>query len=78
MALAQMYKELKLAMCRTDAVKLESILGVNEMTKEFALDLIKLLSAMESWSFSTKESLPDFLLENLNDAVAKLSEEVLK
>ena len=48
------------------------------MNKEFALDLIKLLSAMESWTFSTKESLPDFLLENLNDAVAKLSEEVLK
>ena len=48
------------------------------MDKEFALDLIKLLSALESWTFVTKESLPDFLLVNLNFAVDKLSNEVLK
>lgn len=48
------------------------------MTKEFALDLIKLLSAMESWSFSLNNRVPDFLLENLNNAVDKLSIEVLK
>jgi hypothetical protein len=35
------------------------------MTKEDALKLIKLLSAMESWAFSTKTQLPDFLHEDL-------------
>lgn len=48
------------------------------MNKEFALDLIKLLSAMESWSFSVKDGMPNFLLEDLNNAVDKLSSEVLK
>jgi hypothetical protein len=35
------------------------------MTKEQALNLIKLLSALESWSFSTKERLPDYLHDDL-------------
>ena len=48
------------------------------MNKEFALDLIKLLSAMESWSFTTKERLPDYLVEPLNLAINKLGDEVLK
>lgn len=48
------------------------------MSKEFALDLIKLLSALESWTFATKERLPDYLIEQLETAVDKLSEEVLK
>ena len=38
------------------------------MTKEQALDIIKLLSALESWSFSLKESLPDYLHEYLHKA----------
>jgi hypothetical protein len=47
------------------------------MNKEFALELIKLLSAVESWGFATTQRIPDYLVENLNDAVNKLSKEVL-
>jgi hypothetical protein len=48
------------------------------MTKEDALKLIKLLSALESWSFSAKTDLPDYLHEDLCLAVEKLEELVLK
>lgn len=48
------------------------------MTKEKALKLIKLLSAMESWAFSTKVLLPDCLHEDLSLAVEKLEKIVLK
>jgi hypothetical protein len=48
------------------------------MTKEDALKLIKLLSALESWAFSTKTDLPDYLHEDLSIAVEKLEKIVLK
>jgi hypothetical protein len=48
------------------------------MTKEELLALIRLLSALESWGFSTKERIPDYLHENLCKAVDRLSEEILK
>ena len=35
------------------------------MTKEEAVAAIKLLSAMESWAFSLKERMPDYLHEDL-------------
>jgi len=35
------------------------------MTKVQALNLIKLLSALESWSFSSKQLLPDYLHDDL-------------
>ena len=35
------------------------------MTKEDAIKLIKLLSALESWAFSTKNLLPDYLHDDL-------------
>ena len=47
------------------------------MNKAFALDLIKLLSSLESWTFTTKERLPDYLIQQLETAVDKLSKEVL-
>ena len=50
----------------------------NINNKEFLLDLIKLLSALESWSFSTKERIPDYLSDTLNNLIVKLSVEVLK
>jgi hypothetical protein len=52
--------------------------GEASMTKEDALKLIKLLSAMESWSFSVKDDLPVYLHEDLCLAVEKLEEIVLK
>jgi len=48
------------------------------MTKEEALKLIKLLSAMESWAFSTKTQLPDYLHEDLCLSVEKLEKTVLE
>jgi hypothetical protein len=48
------------------------------MSKEDALKLIKLLSAMESWSFSAKTDLPDYLHEDLCLAVERLEKIVLK
>jgi hypothetical protein len=48
------------------------------MTKEQALNLIKLLSALESWSFSTKERLPDYLHDDLCVHVKVLEEIVLE
>jgi hypothetical protein len=35
------------------------------MTKEQALNLIKLLSGIESWSFTTVNGLPDYLHDDL-------------
>jgi hypothetical protein len=48
------------------------------MTKQDALNLIKLLSALESWAFSTKNMLPDYLLDDLCVAVKKLETIVLE
>jgi hypothetical protein len=52
--------------------------GEASMSKEDALKLIKLLSAMESWAFSTKTQLPDYLHEDLCLAVEKLEKIVLE
>ena len=48
------------------------------MSKEDALKIIKLLSAMESWSFTANISLPDYLHEDLCSAVEKLDKIVLE
>jgi len=49
-----------------------------QMTKEEALKLIKLLSAMESWAFSTKTQLPDYLHEDLCRSMEVLERIVLE
>lgn len=48
------------------------------MTKEQILDTIKLLSALEAWSFANQHRLPDYLLEDLDKTIEALSAEVLK
>ena len=48
------------------------------MTKEEALKIIKLLSALESWAYSTKNSLPEYLQEDLSIAVLMLEKVVLE
>ena len=48
------------------------------MTKEQSLEIIKLLSALESWSLSFKERLPDYLLEKIATSIEVLEKEVLK
>jgi hypothetical protein len=48
------------------------------MTKEDAIKLIKLLSALESWSFSAKTDMPEYLHEDLSLALDKLEKIVLE
>ena len=48
------------------------------MSKEEALNLVKLLSALESWAFSTKTMLPDYLHDDLCVAVKKLEAIILE
>ena len=50
----------------------------NNMTKQEALNIIKLLSALESWAFSTKTMLPDYLHDDLCVTVRKLEAIVLE
>ena len=52
--------------------------GEIEMPKPQALELLMLLSALESWGFSTGKAFPDFLLDRLIDAMDKLRKEVLE
>ena len=48
------------------------------MTKEQMLDLLRLLSALEAWSFAEKHQPPAYLLEALGEQVVLLSKEILK
>jgi hypothetical protein len=48
------------------------------MTKEQMLDTLKVLSALEAWSFANQHRLPDYLLEDLGKVVEVLSEGILK
>ena len=42
------------------------------MTKEEALQAIKLLSALESWAFGTKNLLPDYLVDDIHRSMGVL------
>jgi hypothetical protein len=48
------------------------------MTKAEALQAIKLLSALESWSFSMKERMPEFLHEDLCESMQVLERILLE
>jgi hypothetical protein len=48
------------------------------MTKEQALEIIKLLSALECWGFANGNRLPDYLHDQLSSIVDQLTVEVLK
>ena len=48
------------------------------MTKQQMLDLLQLLSAVESWCFSNGKAIPDYLLERLAESVDVLRSEILK
>ena len=48
------------------------------MTKEQCLQILKLLSALEAWSFATKSNLSDYLLEDLSTCIDVLRMEILK
>lgn len=48
------------------------------MTREECLAVIKLLSALESWSFAEGKRCPDWLYEDLEKAQEILTREILK
>jgi hypothetical protein len=52
--------------------------GETSMTREEALAAIKLLSAMESWSFSLKQTIPDYLHEDLQRSMEVLERVILE
>ena len=48
------------------------------MTKKEALEAMKLLAALESWAFSIKSSLPDYLHEDLARSMEILERIILE
>jgi hypothetical protein len=48
------------------------------MTKEQALRIVKLLSALEAAGLMRAPPLPDYLHEQISDVVGELSKELLK
>jgi hypothetical protein len=48
------------------------------MSKKDYLEILSLLSALESWSYSHDRQLPDWLQENLDNSIDKLKAEVLR
>ena len=48
------------------------------MSKEEALKIVRLLSAMESWAFSQPNRIPDYLIEDVNTAMVILERIILK
>lgn len=48
------------------------------MNKQQALDQLILLSSIESWSFSTKERLPEYIYEDLSKAISFLRSVILE
>ena len=48
------------------------------MNKEQALEILKLLSALESWGFAEKNSLPEYLHDKIAASMKVLQAEVLK
>jgi len=48
------------------------------LTKEEALRIIKLLSAMESWAFSQPNRVPDYLIEDIGTVMEILERIILE
>jgi hypothetical protein len=48
------------------------------MTKQQTLDVLLLLSALESWGFSSSKMLPDYLHERLAETIEALAKEVIE
>ena len=49
-----------------------------EMTKKESIEILKLLSALESWAFATGQRPPDYLMDSIESAVKQLTNEILK
>lgn len=48
------------------------------MTRKDLLEVLCLLSAIESWGFSAKQTIPDYLHDDLSQIVDRLKDELLK
>lgn len=48
------------------------------MSKPELLELLKLLSALESWSFASGQQVPKYLMEWLDRTIDELTKEVLR
>ena len=48
------------------------------MTKKESIEILKLISAMESWAFAACQRPPDYLIERIDSAVEMLTNEILK
>ena len=50
------------------------------MTKAETIDLLKMLSAIEAWSFTVGSTLqmPDYLSDQLNETIVELTDKVLE
>lgn len=48
------------------------------MDKKYLLAQMRLLSALESWSFTAGQRLPDYLLDGLNRMTGLIEVEILK
>lgn len=53
-------------------------LNLEALRRTRALELLKLLSALESWSFAISSHMPDHLQNRLADAIDQLTKEVLQ
>jgi hypothetical protein len=73
-----LYDHMKASLDRFNAVLLKKEIKETSMTKEEALKTMMLLSALESWAFSTKNLLPDYLHEELHTSMEVLSKIVLE
>ena len=51
--------------------------GIYEMTKKQILDMLMLLSALESWSMSRSDRLPDYLCDGIANTTDALVKEIL-
>ena len=70
-----LYDRMKASLDRFNAAHLKK---ENTMSKEDALKTMMLLSALESWAFSTKNLLPDYLHEELQTSMEVLGKIVLE
>ena len=53
-------------------------LAISRLDRQEIIDLLMLLSALESWAFAQGKMLPDYLHERLSDSIDNLRNEVLK
>lgn len=58
-------------------VAAQTAISSSRMGREQALDLMMLLSALESAFMASKATIPDYLLERIGDSVERLRGEVL-